>query len=90
MPTAKGIHARVAALLAKGHRVYSHIFGMIGEVEHSSPSGGVGSVIIKPRKAGKRGKTRYAGSFSGRHVIKRLREGEYEVTYSAKDWRRLG
>ncbi len=77
---------RVAAKLAKGERVWCALVGQVGYVE--SVAGW--TMVIKPARAGRRGKTRLGGviPMEGAVLARRL-GGGWSLRHSAKVWEKM-
>lgn len=79
------LHRRIAKLLASGKQVRSWCIGMVGEVTKVDDL----FATLKPKRAGKNGKTRYACQFvPGKHVLMFVQGHGWRVRDSAKLFRR--
>lgn len=77
------IHSRIQRLLERGERVFSRALGRFGEIM-SVDSDGIYPVLLKPVRAGKNGKTRYATTFAHGDpvVLKKDKDGIWRVGHS--------
>jgi hypothetical protein len=70
------LHARIAKLLKAGKRVVSGCMGRVGEITDIDDL----FATIKPKRAGKNGKTRYACQFMpGKDVLRYVKDYGWTV-----------